>query len=158
MPKGPSPAKEGNARFGVDVKVLDSNGKPVYQPSGKPLKHRIRMGNVMFHNETPQTLYYPDIYPQRPEVTGRFKGMAQILTEQYPEKAAVIKKLRAECGKFQCPKGQTECCCRQMLFVEKDFTNVKSLMEVVLYTSVWTHPTTTPTHLGQCVRANSPFE
>ncbi|KAH9912823.1 uncharacterized protein B0H18DRAFT_889183 [Fomitopsis serialis] len=121
MPKGPSPARAGNERFGVDVKVNDQNGNLVYGPNGKPLKQCMKMSDVMFQDGTSQSLYYPDVYPQHPDLAGKFKGMAQILIERYPGKEASIRKLKAQCEGFKCTKGHSDCCCRRMLFSEKDF-------------------------------------
>lgn len=131
MPKGPSPARSGGStqRFGVDIKTKGADGNLVHGANGKPLKHRVNMSDTVFADGTTQYLYYPDAFPEHPELAGKFKGMAQLLIERYPERRAKIKGLKTECSKFNCAKGRTDCCCRRMLFVEKDFADVQSLVE-----------------------------
>ncbi|KAH9921098.1 uncharacterized protein B0H18DRAFT_956715 [Fomitopsis serialis] len=129
MPKGPSPSQPCAQRFGVDIKVKDGDGKLVHGTDGKPLKHHIKMGDAKFADGSMQHLYYPDTFPEHPELAGKFKGMAQLLIERYPKQRTEIMGLRTECPKFNCPKGRTNCCCRRMLFSERDFADVQSLVE-----------------------------
>ncbi|KAH9830937.1 uncharacterized protein C8Q71DRAFT_727129 [Rhodofomes roseus] len=110
MPKGPSPSCPDTQWFGVDVKVKDADGRLVYGPDGKPLKHRVKMGNAKFADGSTQYLYYPDTFPEHPELAGKFKGMAQLLIERHPDQRAKIKGLRMECSKFKCPNA---CCFRR---------------------------------------------
>ena len=57
---------------------------------------------------------------------GWFKGMEQIIQEHglWPETG-----LSAECSVFKCPEGQTNCCCRRLLFNQNDFISQKSQLE-----------------------------
>ncbi|OAX30639.1 hypothetical protein K503DRAFT_806952 [Rhizopogon vinicolor AM-OR11-026] len=63
--------------WGVDVNVVDENGKLVYTPSGEIKRMKVRMCNATFTNDTPQSLYYPEGH----KLAGIFKGMAVILHE-----------------------------------------------------------------------------
>lgn len=115
------PTREGMPIFGVDTHVIGSNGKPVYGPDGKLLKKRIRMRDTTLPDGAPQSLYFPD---------GRFKGMAQILEERGFQGAA---RLRAECPKFKCPPGATQCCCRRLLYDQPDFRDAETLVEALCH-------------------------
>ena len=74
-------------------------------------------------NSQPQEFYYPDNHPEMP---GWFKGMETIICEHglWPEQG-----LLAQCGQFKCPPGQTECCCRRLLFNQPDFVAQKSQLK-----------------------------
>ncbi|KAG1748879.1 uncharacterized protein EDB91DRAFT_1244688 [Suillus paluster] len=63
--------------WGVEVNVVDENGKPVYSPSGEIKKTRVRMCGATFADGSPQSLYYSEGH----ELAGVFKGMATILHE-----------------------------------------------------------------------------
>lgn len=71
----------------------------------------------------PQSFYFPEDDPTMP---GWFKGMEQIIQERglWPETG-----LPAECSGFKCPEGQTNCCCRRLLFNQNDFISQKSQLE-----------------------------
>src|SRR6267154_161719 len=84
--------------WGVEVSVVDKDGKPVYGPDGKIKKKKVPMHNGKFKDDSPQSLYFPVGH----ERAGVFKGMATILEERgYSE----VSKIRAECPKFECEKG-----------------------------------------------------
>ncbi|KAK0238229.1 hypothetical protein EDD85DRAFT_790269 [Armillaria nabsnona] len=91
--------------FFVKVNMKGADGKPVYCPDWKLLKEKHHMGNGSF-NGIKQPLYFPDDHPIHP---GKFKGMAQILTEHGYD----VSKKKAQCSsKFSdCPKGAKDCCC-----------------------------------------------
>lgn len=109
--------------WGVEVNVVDENGKPVHEPSGEIKKKKVKMCDATFADSSPQSLYYPEGH----QLAGVFKGMAVILNERGHTD---VSKVRAECPKFQCEKGVNRCCCRRMLYNEPDFVNVKSLLEI----------------------------
>lgn len=109
--------------WGVEVNVVDENGKPVHEPSGEIKKKKVKMCDATFADGSPQLLYYPKGH----QLAGVFKGMAVILNERGHTD---VSKVRAECPKFQCEKGVNRCCCRRMLYNEPDFVNVKSLLEI----------------------------
>jgi hypothetical protein len=109
--------------WGVDVNVVDANGKSVHRPDGAVLKHKVRMSPEKYADGTPQSLYYDEGH----EHAGVFKGMGVILEEHGFEGAL---KIRAECPKFQCERGAVRCCCRRMLYDEPDFIGVESLLEI----------------------------
>ncbi|KAJ8593735.1 hypothetical protein M405DRAFT_730919 [Rhizopogon salebrosus TDB-379] len=109
--------------WGVEVNVVDENGKVVHGPNGVVLRKKVPMGDARFADGSPQSLYYPEGH----ERVGVFKGMGVILEERGYEGAL---KIRAECPKFQCEKGAARCCCRRMLYNEPDFIGVKSLLEI----------------------------
>jgi len=98
--------------WGVEVNVVDGDGKPVYGTSGAILKKKVPMGDAKFHDGRPQSLYYPAGH----ERAGVFKGMAVILEERGFKDA---KKIRAECPGFKCVKGTINCCCRRMLITSR---------------------------------------
>jgi hypothetical protein len=108
----------------VEVTVRGENGKAVYGPDGKVLKTKIRMEDATFADGTAQSLYFEPGHPK----AGLFKGMEVILQERG---LIMESKLKAQCNsKFQCPnKGQTNCCCRQVLYNQPDFVHVESLLE-----------------------------
>ena len=117
MPKEPRPS------FGVNSVVRGSDGKIVYDQSGKPLARKQRMENARFANGTSQSLYYPSDHPQYPD---HFKGMSQILRERG---FSAPEKIRAECKGFKCNPNSENCCQRRILFNQPDFANVPSLVE-----------------------------
>jgi hypothetical protein len=124
MPKGTSPP---GRNWKISVNKRDLNGKVVYGTDGKLVKEKICMGDASFADGTPQPLYFPLDHPTHP---GLFKGITVILEERGFLDA---KKTRAECRGFKCEKGPDgeyiNCCCRQILFNQPDFTNVPSLLE-----------------------------
>jgi hypothetical protein len=63
---------------GVDVAVVGDDGKAVYGANGKIRKQKVRMGDAVFANSTPQSLYCAEDHETLP---GVFKGMAVILEE-----------------------------------------------------------------------------
>ena len=40
--------------------------------------------------------------------------------------------LNAQCPKFHCPPGRTDCCCRRLLFSQLDFVNQKSQLQELI--------------------------
>jgi len=40
-------------------------------------------------------------------------------------------KLQAQCKDFKCAKGATSCCCRQILYNQPDFVDVKSNLKII---------------------------
>jgi hypothetical protein len=69
----------------------------------------------------PQVFYFPDDHDNK-TIRGWFKGMEQIIKERglWPDAG-----LKAQCLNFRCPPGQTDCCCRRLLFSQPDFTDQK---------------------------------
>ncbi|THV01839.1 hypothetical protein K435DRAFT_654565 [Dendrothele bispora CBS 962.96] len=110
--------------WGVEVTSKDSNGRTIFRPDGKPWKERVPMGPGKFKDGTSQSFYFPVGHPK----AGLFKGMAEILKERgYGD----WSKVRYECKGFHCdPALKGDCCCRQKLFNEPDFTNGKSYLEL----------------------------
>jgi hypothetical protein len=108
--------------WGVDINVIDANGKSVHRPDGVVLKHKVQMSPGKYADGTPQSLYYDEGH----EHAGVFKGMGVILEERGIEGAL---KIQAECPKFQCERGAVHCCCRRM-YDEPDFVGVESLLEI----------------------------
>lgn len=121
MPKGPSKPQ---TNFGVEVRVIGADGKPVYGPDGKLLKQKIRIGKGTF-NDQEHDFYHPDNHPTHP---GLFKGMATILEERG---FTGVQQKRAECPKFACLPNATDCCCRRILYNQPDFVNIESVLETV---------------------------
>jgi len=120
MTKGPS------ANFFVEVNDIGPDGKPKYSPDGKILKKKIPMANGHFSDGQEQQFYWPADCGT--ELAGQFKGMVQILEERgYVN----VSKKKAQCSKkfSDCSPGQTDCCCRRMLFSEPDFVTVESILE-----------------------------
>ena len=74
----------------------------------------------------PQSFYFPEDEPGMP---GWFKGMEQIIQERGLWPAPGLPGLPAECSGFKCPEGQTNCCCRRLLFNQNDFISQKSQLE-----------------------------
>ena len=124
-----APTAPNKPLFGVDVPVLDDSGNPVHDTTtGKVLKTRARMADATLPDGSPQSLYTAED-EERP---GVFKGMERILVERGYD-AAAVRKLRAECPKFDCPtvypQGTLACCCRRLLYNEPDFAGVESILE-----------------------------
>ena len=71
----------------------------------------------------PQSFYFPDNHPNYP---GWFKGMEHIIRERglWPERG-----LPADCTGPKCPDGQAHCCCRHLLYTQRDFALQKSLLQ-----------------------------
>ncbi|KIK14399.1 hypothetical protein PISMIDRAFT_76078, partial [Pisolithus microcarpus 441] len=111
MPKG---CKE----WGIDVPVWDANGKIVLGPDGRTLMTKACISNGFF-NGSPQEFYWPEGHKH----AGKFKGMAQILTERGYD----VTNLKAQCK--QCASGATTCCCWRILFNQPDFINVEMILE-----------------------------
>ncbi|KIJ25877.1 hypothetical protein M422DRAFT_273108 [Sphaerobolus stellatus SS14] len=92
-------------------------------------KEGVRMRDTSFGNNEHQSFYFSDDHPRYP---GYFKGMRIILEEQGFKNVA---KLPAQCGKnFKCEDTRLDasCCCRRILFNQKDFLEQKSaLIELV---------------------------
>ncbi|KAG2144548.1 hypothetical protein DEU56DRAFT_870337 [Suillus clintonianus] len=106
---------------GVETTLLGEDGKPVHGRDGKVLKTKVPMQDGRFADGRPQPLYFPPGH----EHAGKFKGMAEILWER----GYNVSKLKAQCTKFRCPEGATQCCCRRILFNEPDFVGVPSRLE-----------------------------
>jgi hypothetical protein len=81
------------------------------------------MEDATFQDGARQPLYFPQNHTRYP---GFFKGMTAILRERGFEDP---EKIRAACPGFKCDKEAINCCQRRILFDEKDFTNVPSLVE-----------------------------
>ena len=69
-----------------------------------------------------QQFYFPLHHLMMP---GWFKGMEEIIRERglWPAEG-----LLAQCLGFHCPPGKTDCCCQQLLYMQPDFSNQKSLL------------------------------
>jgi hypothetical protein len=122
MPK--NMPKDGN--FFVERNKLDPDGKAIYGPDRKALKEKVKMANRRFADGTEQEFYIPEGH----EHAGIFKGMAVILEERGYTDCIGAKGKRAECVKFKCAPGATDCCCRRILYNEPDFVHVPSLLEM----------------------------
>lgn len=110
--------------WGVEVKMIGEDGKPVHLPNGKFAKTKVQMANGKLPDGSDQSFYFPNDHPSFP---GVFKGMAQILVERGFANAF---SLRAECKDFKCKPGAEDCCCRRILYNQHDFVNVISLLEI----------------------------
>jgi hypothetical protein len=117
MPKFTSSPEK---NWSVEVNMHGKNGKPVYRPDRKILKRKIRVDDVVFIDSQKQALYFED----SPKA-GLFKGIAILLQERGLVKES---KLNAECKKFKCKPGATNCYC-QVLYNQPDFVSTKSLLE-----------------------------
>lgn len=116
MPKG---IKE----WGVEKTVVDANGKPVLGSDGKLMKKKVLMDDAWFADGRNQPLYFPPGHQHM----GKFKGMAVILQERGID----ANKLKAQCKGFKCKEGETDCCCRRILFNQPDFAHVPTLLETL---------------------------
>jgi hypothetical protein len=122
MPKNiPKPG----TNWGIEVTKRDPvTGKPVCKPDGTHEKVKIKMKDTILPNSMVQHLYFPEGHPR----AGVFKGMAVLLEERgFGE----MSKMRAECKKFQCKAGATDCCCRRILYTQPDFANVDSILQMI---------------------------
>jgi hypothetical protein len=116
--------KEGN--FLVERNKVGPDGKVMYGTDRKALKEKVKMANGHFADGTTQEFYFPEGH----EHAGVFKGMAIILEERGYTGCVGTKGKKAECPKFKCAPGATDCCCRRLLYNEPDFANVPSLLEI----------------------------
>jgi hypothetical protein len=91
-----------------------------HQPNGPPMRPGT-LPNGEIHD-----LYFPSDHPTMP---GWFKGMETIIRERglWPEAG-----LLAQCDKFKCPPGKSDCCCCRLLFTQPDFINQKSQLEELI--------------------------
>jgi hypothetical protein len=119
MPKN-TPAVGRN--WGCETNVIGPDGKAVYGPDGKYIKTKVRMQHGTFNGQ-PQDFYFPPGHARE----GVFKGMTVILEERGISTEGKL----AQCPKFKCKEGATECCCRRMLYNQPDFVNVKSNLELI---------------------------
>ena len=110
---------KGCRELGVDVPVRDVSGQPVLGPNGKVLTMKAWIANGFFKDGTPQEFYWPEGHQH----AGKFKGMAQILTERGLD----VTRLKAQCK--HCEPSVTMCCCCQILFNQSDFINVEMILE-----------------------------
>jgi hypothetical protein len=94
-------------------------------PDGSEMQ--VQMRDATFADGTSQALYFPEGHPK----AGIFKGMCNLIHERIAKGAALPNpdKLKAECKKFKCPPGRTDCCCRRILYTQPDFINQKTLLE-----------------------------
>jgi hypothetical protein len=120
MTKGPS------ANFGPTTSLLGPDRKPVYGPDGKVVKIKIKMANGKLPNGSEQSFYFPDNHETYP---GYFKGMVNILAECGID----CSGKRTQCGSSlsHCPPGAQDCCCRQILYRQPDFSEAESLLETL---------------------------
>ena len=70
-----------------------------------------------------QSFYFP---LDHPTMLGWFKGMEVIIHKHglWPDDS-----LPAQCPGFHCPLDRTDCCCCQLLYMQPDFSNQKSLLQ-----------------------------
>lgn len=107
-----------NTKFLCTVKTSDGT------------ENQVQMRDGTFPDGSKQSLYFPDDHSEYP---GWFKGM-RVLIEEHHEKGAKIpdpSTLKAQCTKFKCEKGKTDCCCHRILYNQPDFMNQKSYLEEV---------------------------
>jgi len=112
------PPKDAASNFLCSVKDSNSAVRKVPMQDGR------------FLDDTPQSFYFPNGHPQ----AGLFKGMRIIIQERIDHGSRLPDptKLLAQCQKFQCAPGQTDCCCRRILFNEPDFVGQKSKLEELI--------------------------
>lgn len=92
-------------------------------PGWKSQKAPERMRPGRLPSGEPQELYFPSDHPKHPN---KFKGMAQILIERGIDITdSKGKTLNAECSGFKCKGTAQHCCCRNILFHQPDFQDVK---------------------------------
>jgi len=60
------------------------------------------------------------------KMPGWFKGMEVIICER---SLWLADGLAAQCPGFYCPPDRTDCCCWQLLYLQPDFLNQKSLLQ-----------------------------
>ncbi|KIK51929.1 hypothetical protein GYMLUDRAFT_64529 [Collybiopsis luxurians FD-317 M1] len=116
MPRGPSNT------FFAEATEFDANRRPVYQSDGKLSKVKIRMGPAQFANGDSQDFYFPDGH----SLAGLFKGM-DIILQEHGIDTSNIK--HATCKNFRCHAHATDCCVRRILFNQRDFVDVDSILE-----------------------------
>ncbi|KZV98420.1 hypothetical protein EXIGLDRAFT_606991 [Exidia glandulosa HHB12029] len=87
-----------------------------------PKKDGVRMRDGTLPGDVRQPLYFPDDHATMP---GWFKGMREILKERGKWRPGML----AECEKFKCGEGKTNCCARRTLFNEPDFAAQRSHLE-----------------------------
>ncbi|KAI5822101.1 hypothetical protein K523DRAFT_257501 [Schizophyllum commune Tattone D] len=132
MTKGPS------ANFFVQTAMLDDEGRPVYDSTGKRAKEKTtKMRDTVWEGKT-QTLYFADMpssdaSAEEIEHKGKFKGMRRLLEER----GLYMEGMKAQCNAKKwgaCPQdgkdGKINCCCRRTLYNQPDFQNVPSALEV----------------------------
>jgi hypothetical protein len=107
--------------WGVETTVLDVKGKLVFGPDGKKVKKVIPMRAGYFNGQR-QPFYFPEDH----DLSGKFKGMQQILIERGLVEEA---HLNAQCKSFRCPKDAVACCCRCVLYNQPDFAMAESMLE-----------------------------
>ena len=109
------PPKDADSNFLCTVKNPDGTIRKVPMQDGQ------------FLENTPQSFYFPNDHSQ----AGLFKGMHIIIQECIEHGACLPDptKLLVQCLKFKCASGQTNCCCRQILFNQPDFVVQKSKLE-----------------------------
>lgn len=90
----------------------------------------LKMIDGTFADGLKQPLYHPDDHLEYP---GWFKGMRTLIQERRAKGTDLPDptKLKAQCKKFKCEKGRTNCCCRRILYNEPDFVNQKSYLEEI---------------------------
>jgi hypothetical protein len=109
----------------VETPSLDESGNQIFSSKGEKLTKRIPMAPGNFDDGTPQSFYFPEGHRH----AGLFKGMKVILEERgFP--VSQLNKLKRECKKFHCPAGRTDCCIRRLLYSQRDFQNIKSVLEL----------------------------
>jgi hypothetical protein len=88
---------------------------------------KVPMQDGQFLDNTPQSFYFPNDHSQ----ASLFKGMRIIIQERIERGARLPDptKLLAQCPKFKCAPGQTNCCCCWILFNQPDFVAQKSKLE-----------------------------
>ena len=88
---------------------------------------KVLMQDGQFLNNTPQSFYFLNNHSQ----AGLFKGMCTIIQEciECGSHLPDPMKLLVQCPKFKCTPGQTNCCCRWILFNQPDFVAQKSKLK-----------------------------
>jgi hypothetical protein len=113
-----APSHQKRAADALSARKMVKNPKEgwTHHPGGP------RMRNGKLPDGETQDLYFPDDHPTMP---GWFKGMEQILRER----GLYREGLLAQCPGFKCEAGNTNCCCRRILFLQPDFVGQKSALE-----------------------------
>lgn len=83
------------------------------------------MSDAQFADGSVQHLYF---LPGDKGPVGVFKGTQVLLEERG---FTGLEKVRASCKEFKCPKDNPRCCCRRMLYNEREFARVPSLLETL---------------------------
>lgn len=110
----------------IKVTERDASGNLVYHSNSLLKKAKIHMGPGQLPDGSRQDLYFPEGHEQ----AGMFKGMTVILQERSVDMKDSKGRIKnAECKRFKCTEGATDCCLHRILFNQPDFESVDSILE-----------------------------